>query len=237
MNENEKIFLTQKQVLDAIYIDFKQYDSQFDLFQELCPIITENREIVKKEGRNNCVLITRGRKSKVRRLTDQELGQYLFNKLKQSSYPLPVMAEICSKVFQTKTVVGQNDKNESKGLWIETEMKQFKCRQCGNCCRNLQYHNDCMEADYRRWEALGRKDILEKVMVIDSDSGTREYRIWKEPGTRRLYPECPWLIPSAPKGRYECQIQDVKPEFCRQYPLTRKHAAMTGCQGTFGPVL
>jgi len=233
MNENEKIFLTQKQVLDAIHIDFKQYDSQFDLFQELCPIITDNRNIVTKKGRNDCVLITRGRKSKERRLTDQELGQYLFNKLKQNSYPLPVIAEICSKVFQTKTFAGQNDNNGNRGIWIETEMAQFKCRQCGNCCRNLKYNNDCTEADYRRWEALGRKDIMEKVMVITLEDGTREYKIWKEPDTSRLYPECPWLIPSRFKGRYDCQIQDVKPEFCRQYPLTRKHAAMTGCQGTF----
>jgi len=233
MNENEKIFLTPKQVRDAIRIDFNQYEAQFDLFQELCPIITGNRNIVIKEGRNDCVLITRGQKSKMRRLSDQKLGRYLFNKLNENSYPLPVMAKICSMVFQTKTVVGQNVEDGSKGIWIETEMKQFKCLQCGNCCRNLQYHNDCTEADYRRWEALGRKDILEKVMVIDPESGTREYRIWKEPGTSRFYPECPWLIPSCFKGIYECQIQDIKPEFCRQYPLTQKHAAMTGCQGIF----
>lgn len=233
MDENEKIFLAQKQVLDAIRIDFKQYDSQFDLFQELCPIITDNRTIVTKEGRNTCVLITRGRKSKMRRINDQELGEYLFNTLSEKTYPLSVIADICSKVFQTKTFVGQNDENGSTGIWIETEMAQFKCRQCGNCCRNLKYHNDCTENDYKRWEVRDRHDIMEKVRIIYSDSGTAEYKIWKEPNTSRFYPECPWLIPAASKGRYECQIQDVKPEYCRQYPLTRKHAAMTGCQGTF----
>ncbi len=106
MNENEKIFLTPKQVREAIRIDFKQYESQFDLFQELCPIITDNRNIVTKEGRNACVLITRGRKSKVRRMNDHDLGDYLFNILSEKTYPLSVIADICSKVFQTKTFVG-----------------------------------------------------------------------------------------------------------------------------------
>lgn len=234
MNENEKIFLNPKQVLDAIRIDFKQYDSQFDLFQELCPIITDNRNIVIKEGKNDCALITRSRKSKVRRMNNHDLGDYLFNTLKEKTYPLSVIADICSKVFQTKTVVGQNDETGSTGIWIETEMARFNCRQCGNCCRKLKYRNDCTEKDYRRWEALGREDILEKVMkVIDPDKKTPEYRIWKEPGTSRFYSECPWLIPTPSKGRFACGIQDVKPEYCRQYPLTRKHAAMTGCKGTF----
>ncbi len=234
MKENDKIFLTAKQVLDAIRMDFKQYDSQFDLFQELCPIITDNRSIVIKEGRDDCVLITRGRKSRQRHMNVHDLGCYLFNTLNEKAYPLSVLAKICSKVFQTRSVVGQNDEDGSKGIWIETEMAQFKCRQCGNCCRKLEYRNDCTEKDYRRWEALGRNDILEKVMkVIDSDRKTPEYRIWKEPGTSHFYPECPWLIAGISKNRFECSIQNFKPDYCRQYPLTRKHAAMTGCQGIF----
>ncbi len=233
MYENEKIFLTPKQVLDAIHIDFQQYGSQFDLFQELCPIITENRNIVTKEGRNNCVLITRGRKSKIRRMKDHDLGNYLFTALCKKTYPLSVMADICSKVFRTKTFVGQNDENGIRGIWIKTEMAQFKCRQCGNCCRNLKYHNDCNENDYKRWEMLERHDIMERVMIIQSDSGTRRYMIWKEPDSGRFYPECPWLIPTASKNRFECGIQDIKPDYCRQYPLTRKHAAMTKCKGIF----
>jgi len=234
MDVNEKIFMTKKQLLDAIRIDFKQYDSQFDLFQELCPIITDNRTIVTREGRNTCVLITRGRKSKIRQINDQELGEYLVNTLSEKTYPLSVIADICSKVFQTKSWPGQNDETCTKGIWLETEMAQFNCRQCGNCCRNLKYHNDCTEADYMKWEALGRKDILERVLTIQATGNRKKaYKIWREPGTRRLHPECPWLIPSGTKGRYECQIQDVKPDYCRQYPLTRKHARMTGCMGIF----
>ena len=234
MDEKEKIFLTQDQAIDAIHIDFKQYGSQFDLFQELCPIITDNKSIVTKEGRNTCVLITRGRKSKMRQMHVRELGDYLIHTLRDKSNPLSVISVICSKVFQTKSWIAPNPVNGAAGIWLETEMAHFQCRQCGNCCRNLKYHNDCSEKDYKRWEALGRKDILEKVLIITSENKRLEYKIWKEPGSNRLYPKCPWLIPSHFKDRFACQIHDVKPDYCRQYPLTRKHAMMTGCKGIFG---
>ncbi len=234
MDENEKIFLTRKQVLDAIRMDFVQYESQFDLYQELCPILTDSREFISQEGRNDCLLITRGKKSKTRRMNDQELGRYLLNTLKANSYPLSVLAEICSKVFRTTSWTGRHGKTGVNGIWIKTDMAFFKCRQCGNCCRNLNYQKDCTEKDYRRWKTLGREDILEKVMIIHHESIAPEYRIWIKLDSSQLYTECPWLVTASSKGRFECEIQDVKPEFCRQYPLTRKHADMTGCRGTFG---
>jgi Fe-S-cluster containining protein len=233
MDEKENIFLTQHQAIDAIQIDFKQYGSQFDLFQELCPIITDNKSFVTKESSNSCVLITHGRKSKMRQMHVRELGDYLIQILRDKSNPLSVISHICSKVFQAKSWIAPNPVNETVGIWLETEMAHFKCRQCGNCCRHLKYHNDCSEKDYIRWEALGRKDILEKVIVIESDNENIRYKIWIKPDSNRLYPKCPWLIPPDLKNRYACRIQGVKPEYCRQYPLTRKHAMMTGCMGSF----
>jgi Fe-S-cluster containining protein len=233
MAGEEKIFLTHTQAINAIRIDFHQYGSQFDLFQELCPIISDNKMIVSKDGSNNCVLITRGRKSKVRRMKTHDIGDYLFNILSEKSYPLSVIAVICSKVFLTEARVGTDTSSDTDGIWIENEMAHFKCRHCGNCCQNLKYHNACSEKDYRKWKALDRKDILEKVIIVKSNSQTPQYKIWREPGTSRFYPKCPWLQPSGFNDRYECRIHDVKPEYCRQYPLTRKHAMMTGCKGIF----
>ena len=233
MDGEEKIFLTQTQAIHAIRLDFHQYGSQFDLFQELCPIISDNKMIVTKDGENNCVLITRGRKSKIRHIKNHDLGDYLLNTLSEKAYPLSVIAVVCSKVFHTKSWVAPDIVNGVNGIWLETEMQHFQCRQCGNCCQNLKYHNACSENDYKQWEALGRKDILEKVIIITSDNQRPQYKIWKEPGTSRFYQKCPWLQPSSIKARYECRIHDVKPEFCRQYPLTRKHAMMTGCKGIF----
>lgn len=234
MKEKEKIFLSRHQVLEAIRADFNQYDSQFPLFQELCPIVTDNHSIVTREGRNDCVLISRGKKSKTRHLTDGELSRYLIDKIAENCFSLPKMAEICGKVFQTRSWTGRNAEGGNAGIWIETDMSGFTCRQCGNCCRNLNYHNDCTEDDFKLWEMLGRDDIMEKVMIIRcEESGISQYKIWKKPGTTQLYPECPWLAPASGSDRYKCLIQDVKPEYCRQYPLTRKHAEMTGCRGIF----
>ena len=98
---------------------------------------------------------------------------------------------------------------------------------------NLIYRNDCTKTDYLRWEALGRNDILGKVLIVQTPGQETVYKIWKEPGTSRFYSKCPWLASSGLKNRYQCLIQDVKPDYCRQYPLTRKHALMTGCMGKF----
>jgi len=33
------------------------------------------------------------------------------------------------------------------------------------------------------------------------------------------------------QDKYICRIHDVKPEHCRNYPKSRKHAQKTGCKG------
>jgi len=232
-NNKETILLSQKEALAAIRLDFMQYGPQFALYQELCPIISENRIIVVREGRNDCVLITKGRKSKKRRMNQDDLGNYLYNTLQANSCSLSVLAEICSRVFQTPARIGKNAETGCSGIQIETDMTRFLCRQCGDCCRNLIYHNDCTEEDFRRWQVLERIDILKRVKVVQHDDGPATYRIWMNPDTGRLLRECPWLKKSKTKNRFECSIQEIKPEFCRVYPLTRKHAAMTGCKGKF----
>ena len=56
----------------------------------------------------------------------------------------------------------------------------FKCKQCGNCCLNLNGFSTCAsDADVRRWEAAGRTDILEWVDTIEVGD-QRIYDIWIE---------------------------------------------------------
>lgn len=232
MDEKHRIFLSRKEVLKAVRIDFKQYGPQFHLYQTLSPIITENRIIVTKNEKNECVLIKRGKKAKTRRISEHDLGEYLFNILSKNDYPLALIAEICRLVFETRAGPGKHPVTGHEGIWIETDMALFHCSQCGDCCRNLLYHNDCTEEDFRKWEVLDRTDIMEKVMIIECEDGSTAYKIWMDPDTGRLYDQCPWMTAVA-NNRYECLIQDVKPEICRQYPYTRKHALMTGCKGDF----
>jgi Fe-S-cluster containining protein len=70
------------------------------------------------------------------------------------------------------------------------------------------------------------------VGVFDKKDSEPVYRIWMKPGTREFADSCPFLIQSpAEKQHWICRIHDVKPEICRQYPVSRKHGIMTGCRG------
>ena len=57
------------------------------------------------------------------------------------------------------------------------------------------------------------------------------YNDWVDPETGIKTVGCPWLKRVPGSGRLECQIHEVKPDVCRQYPGSRKHARMTGCIG------
>jgi Fe-S-cluster containining protein len=45
-----------------------------------------------------------------------------------------------------------------------------------------------------------------------------------------LIKRCPWLRKLPNQDKYICRIHDLKPEHCRAYPKSRKHALKTGCR-------
>ena len=160
-------------------------------------------------------------------------GQDLSQALRAKEYPLPILAEICARVFQTRAWAGNALEGTGQGIWIEHHMTGFVCRQCGACCADLGYENDCTQEDYLMWQGLGRQDILERVMKVEGTETPTQYRIWMDPASRELTPSCPWLFLTLGSTKAICLIQEVKPEVCRQYPFTRKHARHTGCNGSF----
>lgn len=215
------IFLTRQEALDAIAIDFRQYGPQPGLFRLLGPLMLGSRfETIAPDG---TARIRSGRQ--YRQVAPAQMDFYFLHLLETEPVSLPVLADICSLVFRTRTRAAES------GIRIENQMDRFVCRQCGACCQRLGYEDDCFEEDVRRWEFLGRTDIL--AWVARDEAPGRPYRIWIDPVTGRAADGCPWLKRSG--SRSVCAIQDVKPEVCRQYPLTRKHAAMTGCRGEFLP--
>jgi Fe-S-cluster containining protein len=109
----------------------------------------------------------------------------------------------------------------------------FKCKQCGNCCLNLDdaFETCATEEDIRLWSQEKRDDILEWVDPIPVGGGQFVYDIWISPDTGDDVSRCPWLRKLPKKDKYVCRIHDVKPEHCRQYPRSRKHAEETGCRG------
>jgi Fe-S-cluster containining protein len=80
------------------------------------------------------------------------------------------------------------------------------------------------------WQNAGRYDILKWVSPIQVGNSFI-YDIWISPVTHDDVKRCPWLRKLPNQDKCICRIHDVKPEHCRAYPRSRKHAKETGCKG------
>ncbi len=111
--------------------------------------------------------------------------------------------------------------------------KTFKCKQCGNCCLNLNdaFQTSVSDEEIALWEIKGRYDILEWVDSIPIGDEHHIHDIWIDPETGDDVDRCPWLRKLPNQDKYICRIQDVKPEHCRNYPKSKEHAEKTGCRG------
>lgn len=240
MDGKKQIFLSTEEAVSAIRIDFSQYPPQTSLFMALTPLILGADVRVATDSQGNSLWVsTPGRRHmrRLRKITPRDLGRLLIDTLAKSTPSPGVMAEICQQIFLLPAVPSVNSREGKAGVWIYMHMDGFQCRQCGGCCRKLKYRHDVSPGDYRRWEVLGRDDILERVATITRGGRIVSYAIWVEPGTRHFSEICPWLSPATPKKQPDhwiCRIHDVKPDICREYPGTRKHARMTGCTGFDG---
>lgn len=239
MDEENWIFMTKTQALNAIAFDFQQYDNQSLLLCRLAPLILDHGcQVIDKGDYFSLGVTQAGDKNKHQNYLPEGIAKdnlifYFIHALETKKYPLQVLADICSLTFQTRTCVGKSAESRRQGIWIEHNMEQFICRQCGECCKNLAYENDCTKEDYLVWQELERQDILDQVLVIKNKGNPDRYRIWVNPATGTLFRTCPWLLPQPHTNKYLCRIQEAKPEICRQYPFTSKHAKMTGCLGEF----
>ena len=141
------------------------------------------------------------------------------------------MAKIYSRVMWVNSYPGTNENGED-GIWVETEMEEFKCVQCGNCCLNL-YDAFCTTADPEdliRWEKEERWDILDWVSFLLEDDRTLA-DLWISPRTGEEVTRCPWLRKFPKKDKYNCRIHETKPLHCKKYPKSKKHALTTRCKG------
>jgi len=227
----DTIFLTPQQAIEAVCIDFRRYEPQIMLFSEVLRVISENNAVImqdaEKEGR--WVAVEPG--SKMVWLDGRALGELVCRALHEKDLNEDVILSICTRVFQTRAHPGTDPQSNRKGIFIETGMEAFYCRQCGDCCRFLDYHDALTTADVERWEQLGRQDVLARVGVSRKIDGTPTYRIWVEPGSTKLDKQCPFLEQLPAENRWICRIHHVKPHICREYPVSRKHGMMTGCPG------
>jgi Fe-S-cluster containining protein len=230
MEPQDRIFMTYSEVLAAVRADFDQYAPQTTLFLELVPIVFGERALVSGTSRDKRLWMAE-RGGKMVQISPGDLGFRICRELEQTEPPWEVLAAVCRRVFRTAVKPGTGDRSDEPGLWLVTGMVDFTCRRCGHCCRHLDYYDQLTEADYQRWQALGRSDILQKVRRVKHADGTVAYRMWQRPGTGGPGSLCPWLQKVPSQNLWECRIHDARPEICRQYPGSRKHAEMTGCPG------
>lgn len=230
MATKEVLFMTRKAALAAIRADFRQYEPQTTLFLELFPLVFRERAVISGTARDKRLWLSE-RGGKMVPISPRDVGLRICDELELTEPSLDILAAVCRRVFRTAVQPGVSDRSNEPGLWLYTGMEDFTCRQCGQCCRNLDYYDQLTEADFRRWQFAGRSDILQRVRRIKQKDGTFAYRMWERPGADKSSCACPWLHKIPSQNRWECRIHDVRPEICRQYPGSRKHAEMTGCPG------
>ncbi len=236
MAHKPTIFLTRREAIDAICIDFKQYDPQIMLFAEVLRLITHDTLHLKREPGKNGAWINEPGHTTMHWMEGPELITYMCDAIRSADWTDDLLATVSQRVFQSRIRPHVDPVSGESGIRIETHMEDFHCRQCGQCCRALDYHHDVTEADVAQWKGSGHSDILKWVEVSTGKDRAPIYRIWVSPKTGQLISPCPFLKKNPTTNRWRCHIHAIKPGICRQYPVSRKHALMTGCPGFQRPV-
>ncbi len=228
MDDKARLFLTPSQALRAIRLDFDQYAPQTSLFCNLVPSVWGVQALIAPGTGAGEFWLRTTRSGPLRRVSDRTLRDLILLRLEADPPPPEGLAAICRQVFRTRAVIGSH--GGRAGLWIETGMEAFACRRCGHCCCTLFFRNAGTARDYRRIERAGRPDILVRMAPVRRSGRIVSCRLWIEPTTGAFSEICPWLIDEA-DGGHSCAIYDLRPQICREYPGSRKHAEMTGCAG------
>ncbi|MBW2614413.1 MAG: YkgJ family cysteine cluster protein [Deltaproteobacteria bacterium] len=231
MTAKGSIFLTTRQALDAVCMDFRSYEPQIMLFSEVLRVISNGDAIIKRERGKEGRWVAARHGLKMVWFDGPALGEYVCRALNEHAPDLEIITSVCSRVFQTHAYTATDSATGLPGVCIETGMENFACQQCGNCCNSLDYRDALGAEDVAGWKRMGRRDILEHVQILDRNYPAKAYRIWVKPGTHELADRCPFLEHMPTENRWTCCIHDVKPSICRDYPVSRKHGMMTGCPG------
>lgn len=231
----QDLFLTMPQAVNAICFDFRGYGAQPMLFSQILRTLFESEVTCKREPGKEGLWLSDTRHGRMRWLQGADLVEWMCRLITEAHGRHRIgpeeMAALCRQVFQAPCRAVKDPQSGQWRIRVLTDMGAFECRQCGQCCRRLDYHNGITEEDVERLKRLGRGDILEWVRKVRTTEGGVVYHIWVVPGTNQFARPCPFLKQGASRDLWICGIHDVKPHICRSYPVSRKHARMTGCPG------
>jgi Fe-S-cluster containining protein len=229
----DAIFLTADQALAAVCADLREYEPQIPLMCNLLRLIAGDPNSIIRDYGNAYIWIRHQGRIGLQRIEMADLVSETCRRLAAADVPMATWAAICRQVFQVRVKPTKDPISGNEGLLIETQMDQFVCQRCGNCCRHLQFRHELTSEDVRRWHETNRHDILEWVAETKTAGGNIAFQIWRIPGTNQFAEVCPFLKQGGSNHEWRCAIHKVRPAICRHYPITRKHARMTGCRGSF----
>lgn len=207
-----EIFLTTDEARDAVCLDLEQYGLQEETLLEMADLAGgEWPERFK-------ALLSHGG------VKGEEVVALVETLINGPGVTRDKLCGLVSVLFWSDARPIRYDGEE--GLAITTDLDDFQCLTCGECCRNLDYSRALIAEDLEMWRRANRQDIL--AWVGRSEDGG--YTIWVNPETGEHEDPCPFLTETE-KGRFICGIHELKPSICREYPATKKHGFMTGCAG------
>jgi Fe-S-cluster containining protein len=210
---HSEILLTMEEAKDAMYLDLEHYGIQRDTLEEIADMAGG------------------GWPDRFREVMDaEEPGLYDIVTLVREFLNSPIISEEVlfgsfSMMFWSQARKADDEHGE-EGVALTTELHDFSCLHCGNCCTNLDYSRALTSEDIAMWKHAGRDDILAWVGKDKEDGG---YVIWVNPDTGETQEPCPFLANE--NGNHACSIHALKPTICREYPATKKHGFMTDCAG------
>ncbi len=115
-----------------------------------------------------------------------------------------------------ETVAGIEKKRTAQG---------FECKRCGRCCLSTD-HVDLCTKDIERWERAGRRDLISQKML-------KEWAYFGSTGLfkNRTTHRCPFIRKIRNKKEHYCTIYDLRPLFCRIFPVEQGHGVFCRCEG------
>jgi Fe-S-cluster containining protein len=228
---SNSIHLTSQQAVEAVCRDLRQYEPQVLLLCEILRVLGGPEATVKRDAAGEGVWLSSVGHPYPHWFNNADLPEHVCKLLDRAAHDPDKLVAICSRVFQTRVQMVPDHQGGHTEFEIDTGMEGFACRQCGQCCIDLDYRNELTAEDVDRWKKAGRDDILKWIGTARHPDGRGSYQIWVIPGTNRFAESCPFLEFQSTCNRWTCRIHDIKPAICRNYPVSRKHGLMTGCRG------
>ncbi len=160
MKEKDKKYLSISEAIDEICHDFRLYSNQYDLFSKVYTFLVGGKA---EPGEEKCppfdisyggIWFQPKNCQEKTFYSLQDFDDLLVQAFATKNLSAIEVAELYSMVMGVKTYVDKKQGGNLSGIWVKTEMENFKCIQCGHCCLNLSdaYTTDADERDMTRWK-------------------------------------------------------------------------------------